>query len=96
MHLSMSNARGQGSLGPMTRSEAEAECRRLANESPDRRKHRWVPREDGDGGWSVVRIGLPPQQQPSATETRADERPATPDDPRPSTWQNVPPWAAGA
>jgi hypothetical protein len=43
----------------------------------------------------VVRIALPPSTEPTGTETRGDERPATPDDPRPSSWQNVPPWAAG-
>jgi hypothetical protein len=42
-----------------------------------------------------VRIGLPPDSQPTIAETRADERPPTADDPRPATWQNVPPWAAG-
>jgi hypothetical protein len=79
----------------MTRAEAEAEAARLAAESPDRDKNRWVPREEGDGEWSVVRIALPPAQEPTGTETRGDERPATPDDPRPPSWQNVPPWAAG-
>lgn len=79
----------------MTRDEAEAEFRRLAAESPDRERHRWVPRDEGDGSWSVVRIALPPSQSPSGTETRGDERPPTPDDPRPATEQNVPPWATG-
>lgn len=79
----------------MTRAEAEAECRRLAAESPDRETHRWVSRDGGGGEWSVVRIGLPPAAPPAGTETRADERPPTADDPRPASWQNVPPWAAG-
>jgi hypothetical protein len=76
----------------MTRAEAEAESRRLAAESPERETHRWVPREGEGGEWSVVRIALPPATEPSGTETRGDERPATPDDPRPATQQNVPPW----
>jgi hypothetical protein len=80
----------------MNRVEAKAECARLAAESPDRDTHRWVPRDDGDGSWSVVRIGLPPASQPTIAERRADERPPTPDDPRTATQQNVPPWAAGA
>jgi hypothetical protein len=79
----------------MTRAEAEAEAARLADESPDRETHRWIAREDDGGDWSVVRIGLPPADEATGTETRGDERPATPDDPRPSSWQNVPPWAAG-
>jgi hypothetical protein len=79
----------------MTRTEAEAESKRLAAESADRETHRWVPRDDGNGDWSVVKIGLPPSPEPTGTETRGDERPVTPDDPRPASWQNVPPWAAG-
>jgi hypothetical protein len=79
----------------MTRAEAEAECSRLATESPDRYTHRWLPREDADGNWFVLRISLPPSEHETTAETRGDERPATPDDPRPASWQNVPPWAAG-
>lgn len=72
----------------MTRAEAEAECRRLTAESPDRETHRWVTREAEGGEWSVVRIALPPTAEPESTTTRADERPPTPADPRP----DVPPW----
>jgi hypothetical protein len=79
----------------MTRAEAAAESRRLSAESPDRETHRWVPREGEDGDWAVVKIALPPATEPSGTETRGDERPLTPDDPRPATEQNVPPWSIG-
>jgi hypothetical protein len=78
----------------MTRADAEVECKRLAAESPERETHRWVPREDKDGNWSVVRIALPPSAEATGAAVRADERPATPDDPRPGNEQNVPPWAA--
>jgi hypothetical protein len=53
----------------MTRAEAEAECKRLAAESPDRETHRWVPREDGQGNWSVAKVALPPAK-PLTTELR--------------------------
>jgi hypothetical protein len=79
----------------MTRAKAEAESKRLAAQSPERATHRWVPRDDGNGHWSVLRIALAPTTEPTGAETRGDERPPTPDDPRPVTWQNVPPWAAG-
>ena len=75
----------------MDRSEAEATCRRLAAEHPDRATHQWRPRREDDGTWSVVRIGLPPAGDSLTAETSADERPATPEDPRP----DVPPHAAG-
>jgi hypothetical protein len=72
----------------MTRAEAEAECRRLTIESPERETHRWVPRDQGDGEWSVVKIALRPATEPESTTRRADERPPMPADPRP----DVPPW----
>jgi hypothetical protein len=76
----------------MTREQAEAECRRLAEESPERKTHRWLPREEADGSWSVVRVGLAPTDPADLTaETRADERPPTPDDPRPGPFKNIGP-----
>ncbi|MGI8460881.1 MAG: hypothetical protein ACR2OC_04470 [Solirubrobacterales bacterium] len=75
----------------MTRDEAQAECSRLAAEHADRDTHQWRPREEPDGSWAVVKIGLPPLKDTLTAETRADERPATPADPRP----DVPPHSAG-
>jgi hypothetical protein len=73
----------------VTQEQAQAECARLAAEHPDRRSHRWLPRRRSDGGWSVVKVNLPPLE-PSGTELRADERPTTPDDPRSAAAQNLP------
>jgi len=70
----------------MTRAEAEALCARNAAEHPDRKVAQWLAREGPEGEWAVVRIGLPPSRE-TATETRGDERPPTPPDPRP----DVPP-----
>ncbi len=70
----------------MTREEAEHACKRLAAEHPDRETHRWVPREESDGLWGVAKIHIAPFDADELTaETRADERPPTPDDPRPNT-----------
>ena len=75
----------------MTRAEAEAECERLRTESPERHTHRWVPTKDGEGGWQVAKIGLPPaDEEVTGTETRADEKPPTPDDPRPASSRDLP------
>ena len=80
----------------MTQEEAQAECARLAEEHPDRETHRFLPREGEDGAWSVVKIGLPPVLvEPLGQETRADEKPSTPDDPRDSLSRNVGPWVPG-
>ena len=77
----------------MTREQAEAECKRLADESPERETHRWLPREEADGSWSVVKVGLAPNSSADLTaETRADEKPPTPDDPRPGMLRNIPPY----
>jgi hypothetical protein len=75
----------------MTHEEAQAECVRLAAESPDRTTHQWLPKEEPDGSWSVVKVNIPPTKQQELTaETEAAERPPTPDDPRPSQWRNAP------
>jgi hypothetical protein len=77
----------------MTREQAEAECKRLAAESPERETHRWLTREEGDGTWSVVKVNLPPTDATESTpETRAEEKPPTPDDPRPGMLRNIPPY----
>jgi hypothetical protein len=69
----------------VTRQEVEQECTRLAAEHPDRETHRWIPHQAKDGTWDVAKIALPPQSKEGlSTETRADERPPTPDDPRPN------------
>jgi hypothetical protein len=72
------------------REEAEALCARNAAEHPDRKVAQWRPQEQPDGTWTVVRIGIPPMPDTS-DETRADERPPTPDDPRTAAMQNLGP-----
>jgi len=67
----------------VTHGEAIEACKRLAGEHPDRETHRWVPHQASDGSWEVAKIGLPSQKDDATAETRADERPPTPDDPRP-------------
>ena len=74
----------------MTKAEAEAECERLRSESSERHTHRWVPVQEAEGDWRVAKIGLPPADEVTGTEVRADERPPTPDDPR--TNRDLRPW----
>jgi len=75
----------------VTRDEAEAECRRLADEHPERAKHRWFPRAQANESWVVVKVEVPPgtRVDPLGEEIRADEKPPTPDDPRTSYSRNV-------
>ena len=80
----------------VTREEVLAECARLAEEDPDRETHRFVPREGADGIWTVAKVGLPPVPiEPLGQESRADEKPPTPDDPRDSLTRNLGPWVPG-
>jgi hypothetical protein len=78
----------------MDRREADELCARLAAEHPDREAYRWIARADGDGGWSVVKIGLPPvKDQQLQAEHSGDEGPPTAVDSRQSS-RIVPPFGA--
>ncbi len=72
----------------MTRDEALSECRRLAAEHPDGATHSWLPREDDQGEWSVVKLAVPPSR-PLGTTQEAKPRPPQADDPRPPMWRDV-------
>lgn len=75
----------------MSEAQARELCTRLAEEHPDRDTHSWRPRREADGSWSVVKISLPSGPGERTPETRAEERPATADDPRTSAMQNLGP-----
>lgn len=75
----------------MTREEAERERDRLAREHPDRATHSWMVRSDDAGGWSVVKVGLPPsgRTDPLKAVTEAKPKPPQPEDPRSAFDRNV-------
>jgi hypothetical protein len=73
----------------MTEAEAQRRAEELSQAHPDRETHRFVPRGEDDGGWSVVKINLPPAADDPVTETRADEKPPQADDPRGNLGRNV-------
>ena len=78
-----------------TKEAAEAACARLAASHADRETHQFLPQRR-EGGWVVVKVALPPPADNLGTETRADERPSTPDDPRTSHDRNAGgPWVGG-
>jgi len=66
----------------MTREEAQRECERLAEQSPERATHTFMPRQDESGEWSVVKVALAPLQRPTGTVTESKPRPEQPGDPR--------------
>jgi hypothetical protein len=68
----------------MTREEAQLERDRLTREHADRHTHRWMASEGADGGWSVVKVALPPgtRVDPLKATTEAKPKPAPQDDPR--------------
>jgi hypothetical protein len=69
----------------VTRDEAERERERLSGEDPEAT---WLIREDEDGGWSVVRVGLPRPDKTLVEEREERSRPPYPDDPVGSTRRN--------
>jgi len=75
----------------MNEAEARDACLRFSEGHPDRATHQWHPRQEADGSWSVVKIALPPGDASRTAETRAAERPATADDPRSASMQNLGP-----
>ncbi len=79
----------------MTEGEARARCEELASTSPDRETHSWIPRRNGDGGWSVVRLAIPPSAPPDSTASKSPESRGLRDDPRIALEQNVPPHGIG-
>ena len=68
--------------GEMTREEAETRCAELAREDPDRATHRWFPREDANGDWTVVKVpAMGTRIDPIKATTEAKPKPPQPDDP---------------
>jgi hypothetical protein len=51
----------------MRRDEAQARADQLNREDPDRATHRWFPREDGSGGWTVARVAIGQLGRPTGT-----------------------------
>jgi len=76
------------SRGELSEQRAKEICAHLGATHADRETHQWMPRRN-DSGWQVVKIALPPPIDQLSTEVRADERPDTADDPRPSFDRNV-------
>lgn len=74
--------------GELTEQRANEICAHLAATHSDRRTHQWMARRT-ERGWQVAKIGLPPPQDNLKAETRADERPDAPDDPRSSMNRNI-------
>ena len=79
----------------MTEDQARARCAELAETSPERMTHSWIAREGEDGGWSVVRLAIPPSAPPAGTASKSPESKGIRDDPRSATEQNVPPHSMG-
>ena len=74
----------------MTREEAEARARELAEAHPE---SSYFARER-DGVWNVVKVpALAGRVRPTGTSTEARPRPEA-DDPRPSIIRNIPPYGA--
>jgi hypothetical protein len=79
----------------MTREEALARCEQLNAQAGEGASFHWLAREREGGEWQVVKVpGLPGGRGPLKEVVEARPRPATADDPRPSTVQQIPPYGA--
>jgi hypothetical protein len=74
----------------MTREDTQRRAAELTAEHPDRATHRWIARE-GEGGWEVVRISLPPGMRvvPVKETIEVKPRPDQAPDPRPAFIRDV-------
>lgn len=74
----------------MTREQAEAHAVQLNAEHPDRATNRWIVNE-GEDGWTVARVALPPglRVDPVKETTEARPRPELAPDPRSAFIRNV-------
>ena len=75
----------------MTRAEAERTALANSREHPDRATHRWMPREQPDGSWTLMKVRMAPGARidPLKTTTEAKPTPPQGDDPRTSHSRNV-------
>ena len=74
---------------------AENRAEELRREHPDRLTHTWMARGTADGEWGVVKVRIPGfGRGPVRATTEAKPKPSQPDDPRPSTFRNAPPFGA--
>ena len=77
----------------MRREDAEARAKQLNRKHPDRAAHRWCPRQDAAGGWSVARVAV--GGLGGATGTAQPSKPQAPDANPGELPGGVQPWAAG-
>jgi len=77
----------------MRKDEAEARSEQLNREHPDRATHRWFPRKDAAGEWTVARVAVAALAAPTGTLQLSKEEspPETPG----QLPGGVQPWAAG-
>jgi hypothetical protein len=81
----------------MTRADAERLCERLALEHPDRGSHGWLPQQQPDGEWVVVKFPLPEGSPAGEPRTTIEAKPRPPQSDDAPAWRsgNVPPYVAG-
>ena len=79
----------------MDEAAARARCAELAESSPDRDTHSWIPRELPDGSWKVVRLAVPSPGTPDGVKTVSSGEEAGQEDPRNHMEKSFPPYGIG-
>jgi len=79
----------------MTRAEAEAEAHRRNEEGQG--PGVWAPQHTAADDWRVVHLvgGGLALIKPTGAHVESKPKPPEPSDPRPSVFQNIPPYGAG-
>lgn len=79
----------------MDEAQARARCAELAESSPERETHSWIPRKQADGTWTVVKLAVPSPRSPDSVKTVSAKDAAGHEDPRTPLEQNFPPYGIG-
>lgn len=75
----------------MNEREAKERCAELAGSDPERFTHSWLPREQADGDWTIVKLGIPAPGSRDLRATTAEDEQAIKSDPRTALRRNVGP-----
>ena len=79
----------------MDEARAKARCRELAETSPERSTHSWIPKQQPDGSWAVVKLAVPSPRPAEEVKTVSTRDEGGQEDPRTPMEKSFPPYGIG-
>lgn len=79
----------------MDEAQARARCAELAANSPDRSTHSWLPKQQPDGSWKVIKLAVPSPGSSDGVRTVSTREEAGQEDPRNHMEKSFPPYGIG-